>query len=53
MEHLLVEEHTGELMSACSVVPVCYDIKGQKSMPRPETWKRAIMLYDTNATLKA
>jgi len=52
MEHLLVEENTNEVLSTCFVVLVCYDIKGQKSIPVPENWKKAIVLYDKEVILK-
>lgn len=52
MEHLLVEEHTGEVMSTCSVVLVCYDIKGQKSIPIPENWKKSILVYDKDVIIR-
>ncbi len=52
MEHLLVEEHTGEVLSTCSVVMVCYDIKGQKSIPIPEKWKNDIMRYDKGVMIR-
>jgi len=52
MEHQLVEEHTGELLSTCLVVLVCYDIKGQKSIPIPEQWKEQIRRYDREVILK-
>jgi acyl-CoA thioester hydrolase len=52
MEHLLVEEHTDDILSACSVVLVCYDFKDQKSIPFPEEWKKQIMLYDKEAIVK-
>ena len=52
MEHQLVEEHTGELLSTCLVVLVCYDIKGQKSIPIPEQWKEQIRRYDRDVILK-
>ena len=52
MEHLLVEEHTGEVLSTCSVVMVCYDIKGQKSIPIPEKWKNDIKRYDKGVMIR-
>ena len=52
MEHLLVEEHTGEVLSTCFVVLVCYDIKEQVSIPVPENWKKAIMVYDMEVIVK-
>ena len=52
MEHQLVEENTSDVLSTCSVVLVCYDIKGQKSIPIPEKWKEQIILYDKDAIIK-
>jgi len=52
MEHLLVEEHTGDVLSTCHVVLVCYDIKGQKSIPVPQNWKEQIRLYDKDVIIK-
>jgi acyl-CoA thioester hydrolase len=46
MEHQLVEETTGEVLSTCTAILVCYDIKNQLSIPVPENWKTAIKSYD-------
>lgn len=52
MEHRLVEERTGELLSTSTVVLVCYNIKEQKSIPIPEKWKKDILNLDKHAVLK-
>jgi len=52
MGHQLVEEETGEVLSTCSVVLVCYNIKDKISMPIPESWKLKIAAYDKDATIK-
>ncbi len=52
MEHQLVEEFSGEVLSTCTVVLVCFDFKTQKSIPLPEAWKKQIMLYDTDVLVK-
>ncbi len=52
MEHRLVEELTGDLLSTSTVVLVCYNIKEQKSIPIPEKWKKEILAFDKDAILK-
>lgn len=52
MGHQLVEEETGEVLSTCSVVLVCYNIKDKVSIPIPESWKRKIAAYDPDVTIK-
>lgn len=52
MEHLLVNEQIGEILSTCSVVLVCYAIKEQLSIPIPEHWRTNILAYDKGVTLK-
>lgn len=52
MEHLLVNEQTGEILSTCSVVLVCYAIKEQLSIPIPEHWRTNILAYDKGVILK-
>lgn len=52
MEHQLVEENTGNVLSTCSVVLVCYDFKEQVSIPMPGEWKNQIMLYDKNVIVR-
>jgi acyl-CoA thioester hydrolase len=43
MEHRLVNLETGELLSTCSAVLVCYNIKAGKSQVIPEHWRKAII----------
>jgi len=52
MEHQLVEEFSGEVLSTCTVVLVCFDFKTQKSIPLPEAWKKQILIYDTDVLVK-
>lgn len=52
MEHLLVNEQTGEVLSTCSVVLVCYAIKEQLSIPIPDHWRTNILAYDQGVILK-
>jgi len=52
MEHRLVEEDTGEVLSTCSAVLVCYSIKEQQSIPIPEKWKQNILRYDTGVIVR-
>jgi acyl-CoA thioester hydrolase len=52
MGHQLVEEETGEVLSTCSVVLVCYNIKDKVSMPIPESWKQKIAAYDKDVVIK-
>jgi acyl-CoA thioester hydrolase len=52
MGHQLVEEETGEVLSTCSVVLVCYNIKDKVSTPIPENWKRKIAAYDPDVAIK-
>ncbi len=52
IEHCLVEESTGELLSTCSAVLVCYDLKEKKSIPIPEHWRKNIMEYDESVIVK-
>ncbi|HEX2937133.1 MAG TPA: thioesterase family protein [Bacteroidales bacterium] len=52
MEHLLVNEQTGEVLSTCSVVLVCYAIKEQLSIPIPDHWRTNILTYDKGVILK-
>jgi acyl-CoA thioesterase FadM len=48
----LVNEQTGEILSTCSVVLVCYAIKEQLSIPIPEHWRTNILAYDKGVILK-
>lgn len=51
-EHLLVNEHTGEILSTCKAVLVCFSITEQKSIPVPEAWRKSILAYDLGVTEK-
>lgn len=52
IEHCLVDELTGELLSTCSAVLVCYDLKEKKSIPIPGHWRKNILAYDENVIVK-
>ncbi len=52
IEHCLVDELTGELLSTCSAVLVCYDLKEKKSIPIPVHWRKNILAYDENVIVK-
>lgn len=52
MEHLLIDEETGETMSSSSIVLVGYSIKERLSIPIPEHWKDNILKYDENVIIK-
>jgi len=52
MEHHLVNEQTGEVLSTCSVVLVCYAIKEQLSIPIPDHWRTNILAYDEGVIAK-
>lgn len=49
MNQSLVDEETGEVLSTCSVVLVCFDVKQQISMTIPERWKQRIVAFDGEA----
>jgi acyl-CoA thioester hydrolase len=46
MDHRLVNCDTGELLSTCTAVLVCYNVKNMKSMPVPEHWRKNIMEHE-------
>jgi acyl-CoA thioester hydrolase len=52
MEHCLVDETTGEILSTCTAVLVCYSIKENTSIAIPENWKRNILAYDEGVLVK-
>jgi acyl-CoA thioester hydrolase len=52
MEHCLVNEQTGETLSTCTAVLVCFAIKEQKSIVIPENWRKSILAYDDDVELK-
>lgn len=52
MEHQLVNELTGEILSTCEAVLVCYAIKEQLSIPIPENWRKNILSYDQDVVIK-
>jgi acyl-CoA thioester hydrolase len=51
MEHCLTDAHTGEILSTCSAVLVCYAVKEQKSIPIPDHWRENIMAYEDHVVL--
>ncbi len=46
MEHRLINQETNEVMSTCSAVIVCYDVKAVKSQPIPLHWRQAIIDHE-------
>ena len=52
MEHCLVNEQTGETLSTCTAVLVCFAIKEQKSILIPELWRKNILAYDKGVVTK-
>jgi acyl-CoA thioester hydrolase len=52
MEHHLVNECSGEVLSTCWAVLVCYSIKEMVSIPIPEHWRKNILTYDENVVVK-
>lgn len=52
MEHCLVDKTTGEILSTCTAVLVCYSIKENTSIAIPENWKRNILAYDEGVLVK-
>lgn len=51
MEHLLVKKETDEVLSTCSAVLVCFNIKEQISIPIPEHWRKSIMDYEKESLM--
>jgi acyl-CoA thioester hydrolase len=52
IEHCLVDELTGELLSTCTAVLVCYDLKEKISIPIPDHWRKNILEYDDSVIVK-
>ena len=52
MEHCIIDEHSGELLSTCHAVMVCFDLKERLSIPIPEERKKKIATYDENVVIK-
>lgn len=52
MEHCIIDEYSGELLSTCHAVMVCFDLKERLSIPIPEEWKKKIALFDENVVIK-
>lgn len=52
MEHCIIDENSGELLSTCHAVMVCFDLKERLSIPIPEEWKKKIATYDENVVIK-
>ena len=44
--HCIVNRVTGELISTCKAVLVCYDPRKRRSIPVPEQWQKDIMAYE-------
>ncbi|HNZ72173.1 MAG TPA: thioesterase family protein [Prolixibacteraceae bacterium] len=52
MEHCIIDEHSGELLSTCHAVMVCFDLKERQSIPIPEEWKKKIAAYEGDQLIK-
>jgi acyl-CoA thioester hydrolase len=52
MEHQLVEEQSGEILSTCTAVLVCFSLRQQMSVLVPESWKSKILAYDEDVRMK-
>jgi acyl-CoA thioester hydrolase len=52
MEQELVDEATGEVLSTCTAVLVCYANQEQVTIPMPEQWRRSILAYDRDVAVK-
>lgn len=46
MNHKLLNIDTGELLSVCTAVLVCFDVKASKSQLIPEHWRKAIIAHE-------
>jgi acyl-CoA thioester hydrolase len=51
MEHYLVEEGSNEVLSACTAIMVCFNIKERVSIPIPEEWRKKILDYEGEALI--
>ncbi len=52
LEHRILDEHSGVLLSTCTAVLVCYSLQEQCSIPIPEHWKKNILAYDEGVVVK-
>ena len=48
MDHRLMNMETGELLSTCMAVIVCYDMKEHKSRVIPGHWRESIIKHEGN-----
>jgi len=46
MDHRLVNMETGDLLSTCTAVIVCFDVKTQKSQTVPDNWRNNILEHE-------
>lgn len=46
MEHRLVNSETSELLSTCTAVIVCFDVKNKKSIIIPDHWRKNIIKHE-------
>jgi acyl-CoA thioester hydrolase len=46
MEHLLINSDNGDLLSTCTAVVVCFDIKAQTSCVIPDDWRKRIIEFE-------
>ena len=52
MEHRLVDECSGDVLSTCMAVLVCYSIKEMVSIPIPDHWRKNILAFDQDVVIK-
>jgi len=46
MEHALINQESGETLSTCCAVLVCYDVKNNRSKVIPDHWRKAIIEHE-------
>jgi len=46
MDHRLINRENGDVLSTCSAVLVCYDVKNMKSIKIPEHWRKSIIAHE-------
>jgi len=46
MDHRLINRENGDVLSTCSAVLVCYDVKNLKSIQIPEHWRKSIIAHE-------
>ena len=46
MEHQLINSDNGDLLSTCTAVVVCFDVKKQISCAIPDQWRKQIIEFE-------